>query len=67
MADLFFTCLVDPEDEGKGLRYEVWTNEKLDYEGEGGKFVWRRGGDLPKGTKSVGFADMGASTLHSYP
>jgi len=67
MADLFFTCLIDEEegeDEEKGMRYEVWTNEKLESGSEeGGKFVWRRGGDLPKGTKSVEFADMGTRSL----
>lgn len=56
------TCI--DEERGKGdLRYEVWVNEKGreedEEEGKGGMFRWKRGGQLPKGTRSVSFADMG--------
>ncbi|GAA5911057.1 FG-GAP repeat domain-containing protein [Sporobolomyces salmoneus] len=72
LADVFVTCMGGKNGDDKDhLRYEVWINEKKgslrggegDEEGQqteatGGKFVWKRGGDLPKGTKSVSFADM---------
>ncbi|GAA5933073.1 FG-GAP repeat domain-containing protein [Sporobolomyces koalae] len=51
LADLFFTC-IDPQDSSR-LEYQIWTNDKTS-----GKFVWKRQGQLPKGTKNVGFADM---------
>lgn len=69
LADLFLTCLKNPDDkEDQGLRYEVWVNTKgtQGEGGGGGKFEWKRGGDLPKGTKSVGFADMGKK-LFKFP
>lgn len=73
LADVFLTCLGGKNgDDEDHLRYEIWVNEKRasllggdEAEGDdgrigrGGKFVWKRGGDLPKGTRSVSFADMG--------
>lgn len=50
LADLFLTC------EGKSaehLSYQIWLNNK------DGNFTLSRKGDLPRGTKSVSFADMG--------
>ncbi|KAL8286465.1 hypothetical protein RQP46_004482 [Phenoliferia psychrophenolica] len=51
LADIFLMC------EGKSeeyLSYQIWTNDK-----EGGyKLAKKQSGDLPRGTKSVGFADM---------
>ncbi|ORY59424.1 hypothetical protein BCR35DRAFT_283657 [Leucosporidium creatinivorum] len=49
LADLFLTC------EGKSaehLSYQIWLNNK------DGNFTLSRKGDLPRGTKSVSFADM---------
>lgn len=56
LADLFLTCLNEDGSGGKGgsdLRYEIWINDKIK-----GKFVYKRGGDLPKGTRTVGFSDF---------
>lgn len=55
LADLFLTCQsgTSPDD----LSYQIWINDKQ------GGFKLSRKGDLPRGTKSVGFADMGASAL----
>ncbi|GAA6012102.1 hypothetical protein JCM11491_001751 [Sporobolomyces phaffii] len=72
LADVFVTCLGgDKNDDPDRLRYEIWINEKPDPnvdsrdgddvvldEERRGKFVWKRGGDLPVGTRSVSFADM---------
>ncbi|GAA5951802.1 hypothetical protein JCM3765_003122 [Sporobolomyces pararoseus] len=55
LADLFLTCL----NEEKGvqgsseLRYEIWINDK-----KSGKFVYKRGDFLPKGTRTIGFSDF---------
>ncbi|KAK4705610.1 integrin alpha FG-GAP repeat containing protein 1, partial [Phenoliferia sp. Uapishka_3] len=49
LADIFLMC------QGKSdeyLTYQIWTNTKE------GSYKLARSGDLPKGTKSVGFADM---------
>jgi hypothetical protein len=67
LADLFFVCLGggsrrnDPE----RLEYQVWTNTKGGGDGKGGKFVFKREGKLPRGTKSVTFGDMGAFSSQS--
>lgn len=56
LADLFLTC------EGKSaehLSYQIWLNNK------DGNFTLARKGDLPRGTKSVSFADMGEFDLVS--
>lgn len=50
LADVFLTCR-----DGKSsdrLTYQIWTNDKE------GMFSLARKGDLPRGTKSVSFADM---------
>lgn len=52
LADLFFTC--KKGDSDLDLSYQIWLNDKS------GGFKLARTGDLPKGTKSVGFADMGS-------
>ena len=54
LADIFIMC------EGKSeeyLSYQIWTNDKAG----GYKLAAGKSGDLPRGTKSVGFADMGES------
>lgn len=51
LADVFLTCQ-DGESSDR-LSYQIWTNDK------DGQFSLARKGDLPRGTKSVGFADMG--------
>lgn len=57
LADLFLMC-----DKGNDeLEYQIWVNSK-----EKG-FTFARKGDLPKGTKSVSFADMGALSLSPNP
>lgn len=53
LADVFLTCQ-DSESSDR-LSYQIWTNDK------DGQFSLARKGDLPRGTKSVGFADMGQS------
>ncbi|GAA5896345.1 hypothetical protein JCM8208_001852 [Rhodotorula glutinis] len=49
LADLFFMC--QDGDDADHLSYQIWLNKK-------GAFEFAREGKLPKGTKSVGFADM---------
>lgn len=51
LADLFLTC--QNGNSPDHLSYQVWLNDK------DGKFKLARKGDLPFGTKSVSFADMG--------
>jgi hypothetical protein len=55
LADLFLVCQngKSPDD----LSYQIWLN------GKDGQFKLGRKGDLPRGTKSVGFADMGEQHL----
>ncbi|GJN88667.1 hypothetical protein Rhopal_001633-T1 [Rhodotorula paludigena] len=50
LADLFLMCQ-DGDDESK-RSYQIWLNRK------DGQFELARSGELPRGTKSVGFADM---------
>ncbi|BGP45902.1 hypothetical protein JCM10450v2_001737 [Rhodotorula kratochvilovae] len=50
LADLFFTC--QNGDDAEDLSYQIWVNKK-----DRG-FEYAREGKLPKGIKSVGFADM---------
>ncbi|GAA5822622.1 hypothetical protein JCM11251_004321 [Rhodosporidiobolus azoricus] len=57
LADLFFTCEKEGGGEGE-LEYHIWVNRKPDRDGKGGGFVYKRGGELPRGTRSVSFADM---------
>ncbi|CEQ39850.1 SPOSA6832_01410, partial [Sporobolomyces salmonicolor] len=52
LADLFFMCQNNKDDEND-LSFQIWLNDK-----ESGKFRFAKGGSLPRGTKSVGFADM---------
>ncbi|SGY75403.1 BQ5605_C005g03425 [Microbotryum silenes-dioicae] len=51
LADLFLTCQPD-EDAPNRLTYQIWLNDKQ------GSYRLAREGNLPYGTKSVGFADM---------
>ncbi|GAA5911051.1 hypothetical protein JCM6882_006862 [Rhodosporidiobolus microsporus] len=57
LADLFFMCEKEGGRDGE-VEYQIWGNRKTDREGNGGGFVYKRGGKLPKGTRSVSFADM---------
>ncbi|GAA5877748.1 hypothetical protein JCM1840_003347 [Sporobolomyces johnsonii] len=52
LADLFLMCQNNKDDE-HDLSFQIWLNDK-----ESGKFRFAREGSLPRGTKSVGFADM---------
>ncbi|GAA5984638.1 hypothetical protein JCM11641_004548 [Rhodosporidiobolus odoratus] len=52
LADLFLMC-EKPSGSADDLEYQIWLNSK-----DGSGFKWARTGDLPKGTKSVSFADM---------
>ncbi|KAM0754773.1 hypothetical protein T439DRAFT_309573 [Meredithblackwellia eburnea MCA 4105] len=49
LADIFLMCKGKEADE---VTYQIWVNDKLK------GFKLARTGDLPRGTKSVGFADM---------
>ncbi|KDE06538.1 hypothetical protein MVLG_03187 [Microbotryum lychnidis-dioicae p1A1 Lamole] len=51
LADLFLTCQPD-ENAPNRLTYQIWLNDKQ------GSYRLAREGNLPYGTKSVGFADM---------
>ncbi|GAA6063243.1 hypothetical protein JCM10212_000345 [Sporobolomyces blumeae] len=63
LADLFLVCVregtqVGDDGLGEDMFYQVWAGTK-GAEGTGrGSYKWMRQGDLPRGTKSVGFADM---------
>ena len=48
------TCGTGEKDSNDLASYQIWRNDK-----ESGKFVLSRKTALPKGTKTVGFADMG--------
>ncbi|BGP13717.1 hypothetical protein JCM10213_007105 [Rhodosporidiobolus nylandii] len=52
LADLFLMCQ-KPGGKADELEYQIWLNSK-----DGKGFRLARTGDLPKGTKSVSFADM---------
>ncbi|GAA6029384.1 hypothetical protein JCM8097_003650 [Rhodosporidiobolus ruineniae] len=52
LADLFLTCQKSGGSDDE-LSYQIWLNSK-----DGSGFKLAREGDLPKGTKSVSFADM---------
>ncbi|GAA5978759.1 hypothetical protein JCM10908_004473 [Rhodotorula pacifica] len=68
LADLFFVCLGGKNrDDPDELEYQVWVNSKGKSAGgddddeekrEGGRFVFKREGKLPRGTKSVSLGDM---------
>ena len=50
LADLFLVCQIGKSHDE--LSYQIWLNDKK------GGFKQARKGPLPKGTRSVGFADM---------
>lgn len=56
LADLFLTCGSGEKESNDLVSYQIWRNDKAS-----GKFVLSRKAALPKGTKSIGFADMGQS------
>ena len=54
LADLFLTCGTGEKGSNELASYQIWRNDK-----DSGQFVLSRKAALPKGTKTVGFADMG--------